>query len=187
MIQIGRLADLAPFTPQAFVPKRVNWELLKVLLINADVLIESDSATLPNDPVSYAQGPLQLLPAFILSVHPQVLRRKSASKHRHIKVFTKRVEYVYNESPKVVTSPKVVAPIASVYSMRSAGLSQLPGENSGLFHRFEMRRSVKLINSALDVGPASFFVSGDQIPLGKEKHCDLDNPANFMTCQTVIV
>jgi hypothetical protein len=71
--------------------------------------------------------------------------------------------------------------------MRSAGLSQLPRENLGLFHRFEMRRSVKLINSALDVGSASFFVSGDQIPLGREKHGDLDNPANFMTCQIVIV
>jgi hypothetical protein len=33
----------------------------------------------------------------------------------------------------------------------------------------------------------SFFASGDQIPLGREKHGDLDNPANFMTCQTVIV
>jgi hypothetical protein len=71
--------------------------------------------------------------------------------------------------------------------MRSAGLSQLPGENLGLFHRFEMRRSVKLIDSALDVGPASFFASGDQIPLGREEHGDLDNPANFMTYQTVIV
>jgi hypothetical protein len=71
--------------------------------------------------------------------------------------------------------------------MRSAGLWQFPGENLGLFHRFEMRRSVKLINSALDVGPASFFASGDQIPLGREKHVDLDNSANFMTCQSVIV
>jgi hypothetical protein len=50
-----------------------------------------------------------------------------------------------------------------------------------------MRRSVKLINSALDVSPVSFFASGDQIPIGREKHGDLDNPANFMTCQTVIV
>jgi hypothetical protein len=71
--------------------------------------------------------------------------------------------------------------------MRCAGLSQLPGENLGLFHQFKMRRSVKLINSALDAGPANFFASGDQIPLGREKHGDLDNPANFMTCQTVIV
>jgi hypothetical protein len=71
--------------------------------------------------------------------------------------------------------------------MRSAGLSQLPGENLGLFHPFEMRRLVKLINSALDVGPASFFALGDQKILGREKHGDLDNPANFMTCQTVIV
>jgi hypothetical protein len=77
--------------------------------------------------------------------------------------------------------------MAPVYSMRSAGLSQLPGENLGVFHRFEMRRSVKLINSAPDVGSASFFASGDQIPLGREKHGDLNNPANFMTCQTVIV
>jgi hypothetical protein len=84
-------------------------------------------------------------------------------------------------------SPKVVTPMAPVYSMRSAGLSQLPGENSGLFHRFEMYRPVKLINSILDVGPASFFASGDQIPLGREKHGDLDNPANFMTRQAVIV
>jgi hypothetical protein len=50
-----------------------------------------------------------------------------------------------------------------------------------------MRRSVKLINSALNVDPASFFASGDQIPLGREKHGDFDNPANFMICQTVIV
>jgi hypothetical protein len=71
--------------------------------------------------------------------------------------------------------------------MRSAGLSQLPGENLGLFHRFEMCRSVKFMNSALDVGHASFFASGDQIPLGREKHGDVDNPANFMTYQTVIV
>jgi hypothetical protein len=71
--------------------------------------------------------------------------------------------------------------------MRSAGLSQLPGENLGLFHRLEMRGSLKLINSALDVGRASFFPSGDHIPLGREKHGDLDNPANFMTCQTAIV
>jgi hypothetical protein len=71
--------------------------------------------------------------------------------------------------------------------MRSAGLSQLHGENLGLFHRFEMRKSVKLINSALDVGPASFFASGDQIPVGREKHDDLDNLANFITCQTAIV
>jgi hypothetical protein len=71
--------------------------------------------------------------------------------------------------------------------MRSAGLSQLPGENLGLFHQFEICRSVKLINSALDLGPASFFALGDQIPLGREKHGDLDNSANFMTCQTVIV
>jgi hypothetical protein len=70
--------------------------------------------------------------------------------------------------------------------MRSAGLSQLPGENSGLFHWFEMRRSVKLINSALNVGPAGFLASGNQIPFGREKHGDLDNPANFITCQTVI-
>jgi hypothetical protein len=87
----------------------------------------------------------------------------------------------YNESPKVVT------PIAPVYSMRSADLSQLPSENLGSFHRFKMHRSIKLINSALDVGPASFFASGDQIPFGREKHGDLDNPANFMICQTVIV
>jgi hypothetical protein len=84
-------------------------------------------------------------------------------------------------------SPKFVTPIAPVYSTRSAGLSQLPGENLGLFHRFEMRRSIKLINSALDVSPARFFASGDQIPLRRGKHGDLDNPANFMTCQTVIV
>jgi hypothetical protein len=71
--------------------------------------------------------------------------------------------------------------------MRGAGLWQLPGENLRLFHRFEMRRSVKLINSALNVGPASFFASGDQIPLGREKHGDLDHPANFMTCQIAIV
>jgi hypothetical protein len=71
--------------------------------------------------------------------------------------------------------------------MRNAGLSQLLGENLGLFHRFEMRRSVTPINSALDVGLASFFASGDQIPLGRKKHSDLDNPANFMTCQTVVV
>jgi hypothetical protein len=88
---------------------------------------------------------------------------------------------LYNESPKVVT------PIALVYFTRSISLSQLPAENSGLFHRFEMRRSVTLINSALGVGPASFFASGDQIPLGREEHGDLDNPANFMTCQTVVV
>jgi hypothetical protein len=50
-----------------------------------------------------------------------------------------------------------------------------------------MHRSVKLINSALDVGSASFFASGDQIPLGREKHGDLDNPANFVTCQIAIV
>jgi hypothetical protein len=81
----------------------------------------------------------------------------------------------YNEPLKVVT------PIAPVYSMRSASLFQLPGENLGLFHRFEMRRSVKLINSALDVGPASFFASGDQIPLGRGKHSNLDNAANFIT------
>jgi hypothetical protein len=48
------------------------------------------------------------------------------------------VTEIYNESPKAVT------PIPHVYSMRSAGLSQLPGENLGLFHRFEMRRSVNL-------------------------------------------
>jgi hypothetical protein len=71
--------------------------------------------------------------------------------------------------------------------MGSVSLSQLPGENLELFHRFEMRRSVKLINSALGVGRASFFASGDQMPLGRKKHGDLDNPANFMTCQTVIV
>jgi hypothetical protein len=71
--------------------------------------------------------------------------------------------------------------------MRNAGLAQLPGENLGLFHRFEMLRSVKLINSALHVGPASFFTSGDQIHLGRKKHGDLDDPANFITCQTVIV
>jgi hypothetical protein len=71
--------------------------------------------------------------------------------------------------------------------MRSAGLLQLSGENLGLFHRFEMRRSVQVINSALDVGPASFFASGDQLPLGREKYSDLDNPANIVTCQTVIV
>jgi hypothetical protein len=41
-----------------------------------------------------------------------------------------------------------------------------------------MRRLVKLIKSAMDVGPASFFASGDQIPLGREKHGDRDNPAN---------
>jgi hypothetical protein len=45
--------------------------------------------------------------------------------------------------------------------MRSASLSQLPDENLGLFHRFEMGISVKLIKSALDVGPAGFFASGD--------------------------
>jgi hypothetical protein len=72
--------------------------------------------------------------------------------------------------------------------MRCAGLLQLHGENLGLlFHRFEMRKSVKLMNSALDVGPASFFGSGDQIPFGREKHGDHDNPANFMTRQTVTV
>jgi hypothetical protein len=84
-------------------------------------------------------------------------------------------------------SPKVVTPIAPVYTMRSANLSQLPGENLGLFHQFEIRRSVNLINSTLEVGPASFFASGDQIPLGTEKHGDLDNPANFMIGQTAIV
>jgi hypothetical protein len=83
---------------------------------------------------------------------------------------------MYNESPKVVTSSKGVTLIAPVHSMRNAGLSQLPGENLGLFHRFEMRRSVKFINSALDVGPGSFFTSCDQILLGREKHGDLDNP-----------
>jgi hypothetical protein len=87
----------------------------------------------------------------------------------------------------VVTSSKVVIPIAPVYSVRSAGLSQLPGENLGLFHRFKMHRSVKLINSALAVGSASFFASGDKIPLGREKQGDLDNPANYVTCQTAIV
>jgi hypothetical protein len=66
--------------------------------------------------------------------------------------------------------------------MRIAGLSQLPGENLRLFHLFEIRRSVKLINSALEVGPASFFASGDQRPLGREKHGGLDDPANVMTC-----
>jgi hypothetical protein len=71
--------------------------------------------------------------------------------------------------------------------MRSAGLSQLPDENLGLFHRLEMRTSIKLINSALDFGPVSFFASRDQIPLEREKHGDLDNPANFMTCQTALV
>jgi hypothetical protein len=71
--------------------------------------------------------------------------------------------------------------------MRSAGLSQLPGENLGLLHRFEMCRSVKHINSALGVGPTSFFASGDQIPLGREKHGDLGKLASFMICQTVIV
>jgi hypothetical protein len=70
--------------------------------------------------------------------------------------------------------------------MRGASLSQLPGEDLGLFHWIEMRRSIKLINSALNVGLARFFASGDQISLGKEKHGDLDDPANFMTCQTVI-
>jgi hypothetical protein len=95
--------------------------------------------------------------------------------------------FPYNESPKVIASPKVVTPIAPVCSMRSASLLQLPGENLGLFHRFEMPKSVKLINSALDVRPASFFASGDQIPLGREKHGDPNNLANFMTCQTVIV
>jgi hypothetical protein len=50
-----------------------------------------------------------------------------------------------------------------------------------------MRRSVKLIGSALDVGFASFFASGDQIPLRREQYGNLDNPANFVTCQTVIV
>jgi hypothetical protein len=64
----------------------------------------------------------------------------------------------YNESPKVVTLPKAVTPIAPAYFMVSAGLSQLPDENLGLFHQFEMRRSVKLINSAQDVGPASFLL-----------------------------
>jgi hypothetical protein len=87
----------------------------------------------------------------------------------------------YNESPKVVPL------IAPVYSIRSAGLSQLPGENLRLFHRFETRRSVALINSALDAGPASFFASGNEILIEREKHGDLDNPANFMTCQTVLV
>jgi hypothetical protein len=71
--------------------------------------------------------------------------------------------------------------------MRSAGLSQFPGENLGLFHRFKIRRSVKFINSALDVGSASLFASGDQIPLGREKHGDLDHAASFTTCQTVII
>jgi hypothetical protein len=71
--------------------------------------------------------------------------------------------------------------------MRGAGLSQFPGQNLRLFQRFEMRRSLKLINSALAVGPVSFFASVDQIPLGREKHGDIDNPANCMTCQTVIV
>jgi hypothetical protein len=87
----------------------------------------------------------------------------------------------YNESPKVVT------PIAPVYFMRSAGLSHLSGENLGLFHLFEMPRSVKLVNSALDVGPARFLASGDQIPLEREKHGNLDHPANFVSCQTVII
>jgi hypothetical protein len=50
-----------------------------------------------------------------------------------------------------------------------------------------MRRSVKLIGSALGVGPAGFFASGDPIPLGRKKHGDLDNPTNFMTCHTVII
>jgi hypothetical protein len=68
----------------------------------------------------------------------------------------------YSESPKVVT------PMALVSSMRRAGLSQLPGESLRLFHQFEMRKSVKLIHSALDICPASFFASGDQIPLGRE-------------------
>jgi hypothetical protein len=71
--------------------------------------------------------------------------------------------------------------------MRTAGLSQLLGENLGLVHWFKMRISVKLVNSALGVGPASLFASGDQIPLRREKHGDLDNPANFTICQTVIV
>jgi hypothetical protein len=87
----------------------------------------------------------------------------------------------YNESQKVLTL------IAPVYSMRSAGLSQLPGENLGVFHRFEMRRSVKLTYSALGVGLASFFASGDQMPVRREKHGDQDNPTNFTTCRTVIV
>jgi hypothetical protein len=39
----------------------------------------------------------------------------------------------------------------------------------------------------MDIGTARFCASGDQIPLGREKHGNLDNPANFMTCQTVIV
>jgi hypothetical protein len=88
---------------------------------------------------------------------------------------------IYNEPPKVV------APMAPVHSTRSVALSQLFGENFGLFHRFEMRRSVKPISSTLDVGPVSFFALGDQIPLGREKHGDRDNPAKFMTCQTAIV
>jgi hypothetical protein len=53
--------------------------------------------------------------------------------------------------------------------MRSADLWQLHGENLGLFHRFEMCRSVKLINSALDVGSASFCASDDQY-LSEEKN-----------------
>jgi hypothetical protein len=71
--------------------------------------------------------------------------------------------------------------------MRTAGLSQLLGENLRLFHWFEMRRLIKLTHSALEVGPASFVAFGDQIPLEREKYGDLDDPANFMTFQTVIV
>jgi hypothetical protein len=71
--------------------------------------------------------------------------------------------------------------------MRFAGLPQLHGENWGSFHRFEWHRSVELINSALDIGPAGFFAPGDQIPVRREKHGDLDNPAKFVTCQIVIV
>jgi hypothetical protein len=78
-------------------------------------------------------------------------------------------------------------PIAPVYSLRKAGLSHLPGENLGLFHPFEMRRSVKFINSALDADPVSFFASGDQTPLGRGKHRDIENVTNFMTSQIVIV
>jgi hypothetical protein len=71
--------------------------------------------------------------------------------------------------------------------MRSVGLSQFPSESLGLFHWFEMHRSIKLINSALDIGPASFYASGDQIHLGREKHGNFDNPANFVTYQAAIV
>jgi hypothetical protein len=92
------------------------------------------------------------------------------------------ISILEHNTPSYNESPKVVMLIAPVYSMRSAGLSQIPGENLELFHRFDMRRSVKHINSALDVGPTSFFASGDQIPVGRKKHGDLDNPANFMTC-----